>query len=129
MPEATLDYPYRYSQPSTVTAADSQQVHLATWAPNQSSSLFFRGQFLKPRRTADLLLTLMRVVDARFYMPPAMLAKILRLADPVVTCGEERIRFEAFSQCCGAYCRVDMLPDGVDGTLLATGTTNVDFNP
>src|SRR4051794_40292295 len=105
MAGATLDYTYRYARPSTVTAADEQRVELSTFSPRHKSSLFFRGAFLKPRRAADLLLALMRVVDARFYLPPAMLSKILRLADPVVTCGEERIRFEAFSACCGAYCR------------------------
>lgn len=127
--EATLDYVYRYPQLSVVSAQGEQRVGLATWSPAQPAPFLFRGRLLKPRRTADLLLALMRVVDARFYLPPATIAKIRRLADPVVTCAEERIRFEAFSQCCGAYCRVDLLPEAIDGALLAAGTTNVDFNP
>ena len=50
------------------------------------------------------------------------------LKDPIVTAGNERLRFEGFSNCAGVYARVDVLPDGHDGEFLENGTTNVDFN-
>src|SRR5688572_21557857 len=49
--------------------------------------------------------------------------------DPIVTCGGERLRFESFSACCGAYARLDVLPAGLDGERFDHGTTNVDVNP
>jgi hypothetical protein len=58
-----------------------------------------------------------------------MLARILLLADPVATCADDRLRFEAFSACCSVYGRVDLLPDGFDGEIVGRGTTNVDMGP
>ncbi len=57
-----------------------------------------------------------------------MLARILREADPVITCGVDRLRLEGFSACCSAYARVDLQPEALDGAWLSHGTTNVDFN-
>jgi hypothetical protein len=47
----------------------------------------------------------------RYYVPPAMGARILRAADPVLTAAGGRLRLESFSQCCGVYARADLLPD------------------
>jgi hypothetical protein len=58
-----------------------------------------------------------------------MVAAILRAADPVVTSNGDRLRFESFSACCGVYARFDALPGSLDGQVVDTGTTNVDFNP
>lgn len=132
MAEAALSYLYHYSRPSEVTAAEpgnQPRIQLAAQVEaNSSSRLFARGRLLSPKRTGELLLGLMEVVDARFFIPGAMLAAKLRLADPVVTCSAGRLRFEAFSQCCGAYARVDLLENALAGELLNPGTTNVDFN-
>lgn len=117
----TLEQTYRYAAPSR---ASPGRLHLATELP-----WFFQGNLTAPRRTADLLLALSRVVRSRFHTPAAMLARILREADPVITCGVDRLRLEGFSACCGAYARVDLLPAAMDGALLSHGTTNVDFNP
>jgi hypothetical protein len=57
-----------------------------------------------------------------------MLARILALADPVVTCSDDILRFEAFSGCCSTYGRLDLLPQAVSGEFISRGTTNVDFN-
>jgi len=38
------------------------------------------------------------------------------------------LRFEGFSACCGAYARIDLLPDSLEGESFGRGTTNVDFN-
>ena len=125
-----LDYTYRYSIPSALLSeGSSERLFLATTSAPEASPLFFQGALREPRRTADLLLTLARIVRSRFHIPAAMLARIISLADPVVTCSEDRVRFEGFSSCCSAYARVDLLPAALEGTLLGHGTTNVDFNP
>ena len=84
---------------------------------------------LDPFVAADLLLTLGDVARSRFHVPAAMLTRILELADPVATCADDRLRFEAFSACCSVYGRVDLLPEAYDGEMLGRGTTNVDFGP
>jgi len=81
-----------------------------------------------PKRTADLLVSVSDVVASRFHTPSAMLGKILLLADPVITCAGERLRFEGFSSCCGAYARLDVLATALEGEFLGVGTANVDFN-
>jgi len=78
---------------------------------------------------ADLLLTLGDVARSRFHVPSAMLIKILELADPVATCADDRLRFEAFSACCSVYGRVDLLPEAYEGETIGRGTTNVDVGP
>lgn len=109
---------------------DSGRLWLATssGAANTLPPHFFSGQLIKPRRTAGLLRALMSVVKSRFHVPAAMLSRILAESDPVVTCSDERLRFEGFSACCGAYARVDLLPGAVAGHTFGRGTTNVDFN-
>ncbi|HLK58648.1 MAG TPA: SWIM zinc finger family protein [Chthonomonadaceae bacterium] len=130
MAEIALDYTYRYQRPSEVAWTDGKpQLSLTTSGVGEQPALFFRGNLVRPRLCADLLLALVRVVHSRFCLPPNMLARIKVLSDPVITCGEDRLRFETFSACCGVYGRVDLLPEAVAGSLLATGTTNVDFNP
>lgn len=51
------------------------------------------------------------------------------MLDPVVTCNTDRLRFESFSGCCGVHARLDLPPDALDAAPVASGTTNVDFNP
>lgn len=108
-------------------ASQENGLRLACAANQTAAPLFFQGCLTSPRRTAQMLLALTRVVASRFHTPAAMLARILREADPVVTCAPQRLRWEGFSACCSAYARVDLLPASVDGALLACGTTNVDL--
>src|SRR6478672_6297093 len=125
-----LEQTYRYPFPSDVIGdGDRRRLRLATSGGPAANPHFFRGQLLRPVVAADLLLTLGDVARSRFHVPPAMLTRILQLADPVATCADERLRFEAFSACCSVYGRVDMLPEGFDGETLGRGTTNVDFGP
>jgi SWIM zinc finger len=122
-----IDHVYSYTHPSALEwMSGGAQLRLATSGGPEAHPYFFRGCLLQPRRTADLLLAVSRVVQSRFNIPTATLSLGL---DPVVTCGMERVRFEGFSTCCSTYARVDLLPEAVDGDLLARGTTNVDFNP
>src|SRR5262245_36668447 len=129
MSALAIDYSYRYLRPSELAQEDARlRLRLATCGGAEDSPHFFKGKLLFPRRTADLLRSLMVIVQSRFYIPPAMLARILALADPIVTSGDEILRFEAFSACCSTYARVDLLADSFDGERLGRGTTNVDFN-
>lgn len=125
-----LEHLYRYAQPSALrNDPEGSRLFLATSEDTAASPLFFQGAFAEPRLSADLLLALARVVHSRFHVPAAMLARIVALSDPVITCAADRLRLEGFSSCCSVYARVDFLPDALDGALLAHGTTNVDFNP
>ncbi len=118
---------YRYARPSTLT---SDGLRLATSGGTaEGSTFFFEGELARADHTAKQLLGLMSVVQARFHVPSAMLAKMARQWDPVVTAGAERLRFEAFSACGGVYGRVDLHPASVRDETFGKGTTNVDFNP
>ena len=127
MTTLTVAYEVRYDYPSRL---DGDQLQLATAAISKQAATphFFTGYLVKPRRTAGLLRALMNIVQSRFHVPAAMLRRILAESDPVVTSSDERLRFEGFSACCGAYARVDLLPESVDGSTFGRGTTNVDFN-
>jgi predicted nucleic acid-binding Zn finger protein len=125
---SALSYTYSYrSQSALVDEPARKRLFLALSAQNPVPA-FFRGRLVAPKRAADALLTISGVVRSRFHVPSAMLEKILLLADPVITCGGERLRFEGFSSCCGAYARLDLLPSALDGEFLGSGTSNVDFN-
>jgi hypothetical protein len=84
---------------------------------------FFTGFLTTPQPAAVGLLAVAEVARTRYHRPvsPASL-------DPVVTGSRDRLRFESFSGCCGVYARLDALPAGIDGDVVAHGTTNVDVN-
>lgn len=130
MAGANLDIRYLYAYPSQLEVVDSKPtLRLATAGGTEVFPYFFSGQMLYPRRTADMLLTCSLISRTRFYHPGELTERLLLAADPVVTSGGERLRFESFSVCCGVYCRVDLNPRAIDGDWQGTGTTNVDFNP
>jgi len=119
---------YQYSQPSTLKKSTlTDELFLAKYSEVQknNSPCFFWGQLTDPYTVARCLLTLSNVVKSSFSLSPFELAM---LKDPIVTAGNEKIRFEGFSHCAGVYARVDILGDGHDGEFLDNGTTNVDFN-
>ena len=126
---------YTYLRPSTVTFADGRAgLTLATSGGRTSAGpaahpVFFDGFLANAEQSAAALLAVAKVARTRFYTPPGMVAAVLRAADPVVTSNRDRLRFESFSACCGVYARYDVLPGGLDGTVIDAGTTNVDFNP
>lgn len=124
MSSAALDQSYRYAQPSALDEG-AGRLSLVTTAPTEGGpEHFFTGRLANPERTAKQLMALMAIVRARFHMQQLQL-----LSDPIVTCGDERLRFEGFSGCAGAYARVDLDPAAVEGERFGRGTTNVDFNP
>jgi hypothetical protein len=121
----TADLLLRYHASS---AASDDAVSLATASP-QGTPVFFDGYAEHPAQTAQALLCVARVARTRFYVPPGMVAARIAAADPVVTAESDRLRFEAFSACCGVHARFDLLDDGLDVRSFRPGTTNVDFNP
>ncbi|WP_405061204.1 SWIM zinc finger domain-containing protein [Kribbella sp. NBC_01505] len=135
MAATTEEQTYSYVRPSTLTFGDGRaDMMLATSGGRTATGhaahpVFFDGFLGHPEQSAAALLAVAKVARTRFYTPPGMVAAILRAADPVVTSNGDRLRFESFSACCGVYARYDALPGSLDGALLDTGTTNVDFNP
>jgi hypothetical protein len=124
-----LDFAYRYRGRSELRGQSGEQLlSLATSGGIADHPYFFSGRVRQPRVTADLMRALLDVVRARFHIPAAALARIISLADPVVTCNDSRLRLEAFSGCASAYARVDFLPEAVETASYGRGTTNVDFH-
>ncbi len=127
---AALEVQYLYPFASLLdTSGDKSRLRLATSGGVAANPYFFQGTMNFPRRTADLLLACSLISRTRFYHPGELKARLLAAADPVVTSGGDRLRFESFSVCCGAYCRLDLNPRAIEGEWLGRGTTNVDFNP
>ena len=119
---------YHYTNPSAFLKGQSQEeLFLAKFSEieKKEAPCFFWGKLENPFMVARCLITLSNVVQSSFNLSPFELAK---LKDPIVTAGNERIRFEGFSHCAGVYARVDILPGGHDGEFPENGTTNVDFN-
>jgi hypothetical protein len=125
-----IEHTFSYAFASSLTATGKQsRLVLATSSSPVANRLFFTGALRKPEVGAQLLLATSEVALRRFYIPPGMLARILRAADPVVTAADGWLRFESLSQCCGVYARADLLPDMLVAETCGKGTTNVDFNP
>lgn len=119
---------YHYSSPSgLLKESGHEELFLANYREVQKKEApcFFFGRLSNPYITARCLITLSNVVQSSFNLSPFQLSL---LKDPIVTAGNEKIRFEGFSHCAGVYARVDVLPGGHDGEFLENGTTNVDFN-
>src|SRR5262249_35436825 len=113
-----LDYSYRYRGRSALTTnAKGSRLRLATCGGIDENPYFFQGRLIRPQRVADLLRALAHIVQSRFHVPPGMLARILLLADPIITSNENILRFEAFSACCSTYARVDLLPAALAGSF------------
>ncbi|MGW0436652.1 SWIM zinc finger family protein [Micromonospora sp. NPDC003197] len=109
---------------SSSLAPDGGRLTLQTSGGPTTHPRFFTGFVTAPEAAAVGLLAVAEVARTRYYQPinPASL-------DPVVTGSRDRLRFESFSGCCGVYARLDVLPAGLDGDVVAHGTTNVDVNP
>ncbi|WP_347217806.1 SWIM zinc finger family protein [Chryseobacterium sp.] len=120
---------YNYSRASSFVKKDAlEELFLAQYSEIQKKTdipCFFWGNVGQPFILARCLITLSNIVRSSFSLSPFQMAL---LKDPIVTAGNERLRFEGFSHCAGVYARVDVLPDGLDGEFLENGTTNVDFN-
>lgn len=128
MTSLAVDHVFQYRKASSFDT-QSHELRLSTsCSETEGCTHFFEGTLAYPQRTAKMLLGLMSIVHARFHVPAAMLGRIIALADPIVTCSDDRLRFEGFSGCCGVYARIDLHPESLTGTRFGRGTTNVDFN-
>lgn len=121
---------YLYREASNLTRKEKENsLFLSKYSEIQKpmeAPCFFWGNLKNPYMLARCLVTLSNVVQSTFHLSTIELA---RLRDPIVTAGNEKLRFEGFSHCAGVYARVDILPDGLDGEFIESGTTNIDFNP
>lgn len=125
--EDTLIYSYS-GVSSLVRRGTLEELFLAKYSEidkNTDIPCFFWGNVKQPFILARCLITLSNIVKSSFNLSPFQMAL---LKDPIVTAGNERLRFEGFSHCAGVYARIDVLPEGLDGEFLENGTTNVDFN-
>jgi hypothetical protein len=102
---------------------DEQGLNCASSTKPTEGNQFFRARLWQPRLVGQLLTVLQRVVQSQFHQqrPP--------MRDPVVTSQRQMLRWEAFSGCCGVYCRVDLDERAFHDLDQSPGTTNVDFGP
>ena len=119
---------YKYNSQSSITSTKGKENLLLSKfneVEKGNSPCFFWGKLNNPYELSRCLITLSNTVQSSFNLSPFQLAL---LKDPIVTAGNNQIRFEGFSHCAGVYARVDVLENGQDGEFIENGTTNVDFN-
>ncbi|KXH80432.1 SWIM zinc finger family protein [Chryseobacterium kwangjuense] len=120
---------YNYQRPSALIKNEaSEELFLSRYSEiqkNTDAPCFFWGDVCQPFILARCLITLSNIVKSSFNLSPFQMAL---LKDPIVTAGNNRLRFEGFSHCAGVYARVDVIPEGLHGEFMENGTTNVDFN-
>lgn len=125
---ATDTLHYKYTAQSSLEKKQGQENLLLSKfneVDKGSSPCFFWGKLNNPYELSRCLITLSNTVQSSFNLSPFQLAL---LKDPIVTAGNNQIRFEGFSHCAGVYARVDVLENGQEGEFIENGTTNVDFN-
>lgn len=121
---------YAYDHASALDASGAApRLTLATSSPGGGHPHFFEGRLHRPQLAAQLLTAVGLIVGSRFFTPAGLVAKAIRLSDPIVTSGGGLLRFEGFSGCASTYLRADLLPEAYEGEVAGHGTTNVDFNP
>jgi hypothetical protein len=127
--QTITEYGYDYGAASIIEKTDAGRslllAHQTEIEEVNAVPCFFWGRLTQPYLTARCLLTVAKTVRSRFTLS---MQERMALRDPIVTAGAGQVRFEGFSSCNGVYARLDILPDGLDGEFLASGTTNVDFN-
>ena len=131
---------YCYAEPSAVTESGRPSPDQAESPPRfglrltsfheeaeaaDLAPVLFMGRLTRPALSARSLTALSAVAAARYTPAPFALPS---LYDPIINVGGGLLRFEAFSGCAGVYAAFDVLPEGLDGSFLAEGSTNVDFN-
>lgn len=125
----TEDFNYSYSGPSVIESTQNNKSvlfsHCTEVEENKNVPCFFYGNIVHSFIASKCLSTLAKTVASHFSLAPGQLAL---LKDPIISVGNQRLQFEAFSSCNGVYARVDLLENGIDGDFLASGSTNVDFN-
>jgi len=123
-PEHTFIYA---QQTKLVERSKGNSLQLSAAQGLKQNTAYFEGKLTFPMESARCLRAISILVGSRYYVPPGMLAKILREADPVVTASRRMLRFEGFSSCCSVYGRLDITEGGFTADKIVPGTTNVDF--
>ncbi|WP_170326698.1 SWIM zinc finger family protein [Ruegeria arenilitoris] len=128
---SAVDHVYHYAGCSSLVGQDhGRSLFLVADRIGKKEPETYLTAFAKePDVTSRALRAVSEIVGSRFYVPPSMLARILREADPVATVGPSTVRFEGFSACCSAYIRLDIDEDALEVAHRTKGTTNVDFGP
>ncbi len=116
----------RYAYPSYFQHSPQQQnltfAHFSQAENYQQHSCFFDGQAKNPMLLAKALVTLSHIIRADFSPRPKP------VYDPIVTAGQQQLRFEGFSSCNSMYVHLDIFDDALSGHFFAQGTTHVNFN-
>ena len=122
---------YSYGSPSVLRErGGGRELRLSTSggvteAGAAAEPIFFIGFLTDPAVAARGMLACAAVARSRYVRDPEVIAA---LRDPVVTSNRDRLRFEAFSSCCGVHARLDLIPGALEVAPVVSGTTNVDFN-
>lgn len=122
MSSVAIDYTYSYPFASEVCADQEKPlVRLSTY-DDRGSPHFFNSGIAEPAVFADALICISTIVRSHFF------ERKIGLLDPVVTCGQSRLRFEGFSGCCGVYLQCNFDDSAFTSPIQGRGTTNIDFN-
>jgi len=122
MPSVAIDYTYSYPFASEVCADEEKPlVRLSTY-DDKGSPHFLNSGIVEPAIFADSLICISTIVRSHFF------ERKVGLLDPVVTCGQSRLRFEGFSGCCGVYLQCNFDDSAFSSPIQGRGTTNIDFN-
>lgn len=122
MTSVAIDYTYSYPFASEVrTDAEKPLVLLSTFDDKGSTSFFHSG-IAEPAVFAESLICISTIIRSHFF------ERKVGLLDPVVTCGQSRLRFEGFSGCCGVYIQCSFRDSAFTSPIRGRGTTNIDFN-
>ena len=100
---------YLYDAPSSIAKTDQQEnLFLSKFSEDTKGNApcLFWGRLNDPYVLSRCLITLSKTVQSSFNLHPSQIAF---LKDPIVTAGNQQIRFEGFSMCAGVYARVDVL--------------------
>ena len=122
----------REARAVTQSAASSMETRAGRAVLRLAPSARSRGTLLEarvalPQVVSTALVVVGDVARSRFFVPSAMVATRLRDADPVVTCHDDLVRFESFSQCGGVYARADVEQAALGGVPSRRGVVSVDF--
>ena len=123
------DFEYAYRSPSVVSEEKLAKQFLLSQCSeiqeNSNANCFFYGNIIDSYLVSKCLSALAKTVRSHFALARGVQ---LSLRDPIVSVGNNQLKFEGFSSCNGVYARVDIKPNAIDGEFLFSGSTNVDFN-
>ena len=124
------DFQYAYPFASVIEEGTAHQKnfifsHCSELKEDNAVPCFFWGHITQPFVVAKCLATLAKTVASQFAIAPGVLAK---LRDPIISVGNQQLLFEAFSSCNSVYARVSLHNEVLDGEVIKSGCTNIDFN-